>query len=140
MSDITTSKRLVCMPAALSFEGYDLTPHIVMNTYDVTNQPSYEEWIDANFITHRVLTNSSKIQGSFQLKFYKKEDLKEFIDNIGDPKYRYDPVYLEVFVNNILDTKRSFFYIEYTLKNEMPYMDGGKEEEIEGFTVNILEH
>ena len=117
---------------------------IVMNTYDVNDQPQYEEWIDANYKVHRVLTRE-KIEGNFQVKFNKKEDIEDFMQKFGDPAHRYHHIYLKVFVNNRLGYRAeeqyvtAYFYVDYTTKNELPYMDGGKEDSIEGFTINISE-
>ena len=117
---------------------------IVMNTYDVNDQPQYEEWIDANYKIHRLLTRE-KIEGNFQVKFTKKEDIEEFMQKFGDPAHRYHHIYLKVFVNNRLGYSAeeqyvtAYFYVDYTTKNELPYMDGGKEDSIEGFTINISE-
>lgn len=129
---------------------YDFKPSgsdttcIIMNTYDVNDQPQYEEWVDANYKVHRVF-NRFKVQGSFQVKFNKKADFEEFLNKFGSPMHTYDPIYLSVFVNNRASSsstvalKRAYFYVDYTTKNEMPYMDGGKEESLEGFTINISE-
>ena len=127
--------------------GSDYTV-IVMNTYDVNDQPQYEEWIDANYKVHRVLTRQ-KIEGNFQVKFTKKEDIEEFMQKFGDPSHRHHPIYLKVFVNNRIGYQyeegeegqyvKAYFYVDYTTKNELPYMDGGKEESLEGFTINISE-
>lgn len=130
---------------------YDFKPQnsnytvIVANTYDVNDQPQYEEWTDANYRIHRVVTRETKVIGSFQVKFNKKEDIEEFMIKFGDPTHRYNPIYLTVFVNNRIGYNEdyqyvsAYFYVEYTTKNELPYMDGGKEESLEGFTINISE-
>lgn len=129
---------------------YNFTPSeskytvIVANSYDVNDQPQYEEWIDANYKVHRVLTRQ-KIEGNFQVKFTKKADIEEFMQKFGDPAHRYHHIYLKVFVNNRLGYSQqdqyvtAYFYVDYTTKNELPYMDGGKEESLEGFTINISE-
>lgn len=145
MSITISSQKLVKMGAASSTDGYcfydsanDRT-FIVMNTYDVNNQPPYEEWTDANYRVHRVMSRNRRISGSFQVKFYKREDYETFLDNFGKPEYMYNPVKLTVYVNNTGTIEEGFFYIEYTTKDEIPYMNGGKEEELEGFTINIIE-
>lgn len=139
------ANKLIKMGAKTIPTGYDFvdpqTGHtfIVMNTYDVNNQPTYEEWTDANYKTHRVMTRSRKIVGSFQVKFPRKEEYERFLSNFGNPEYSYRETMLTVFVNNTGTVEDGFFYIDYTTKDEIPYMDGGKEEELEGFTINITE-
>lgn len=139
------SNKLVKMGALSDPSGYcfyDDTlgrTFIVMNTYDVNNQPQYEEWTDANYRVHRVLTREQKIEGSFQVKFLRSSDYETFLSSFGDPSYRYNHVLLTVFVNNLGELREGYFYIEYTAKDEIPYMDGGKEENVEGFTINITE-
>ena len=118
---------------------------IVANSYDVNDLPQYEEWVDANYKTHRVVTRETKIEGSFQVKFTKKADIEEFMQKFGNPIHRHSPILLKVFVNNRIGYSANeqyvtaYFYVDYTTKNELPYMDGGKEESLEGFTINISE-
>ena len=136
-----TQSKLVTMPST----GYDFTDSstgysfIVMNSYDVNNRPPCEEWTDANYNLHRVMTRTRKVEGSFQVKFRRKTDYETFLSTFGNTTYNYTPVLLSVYVNNMGTVITAYFYIEYTTKDEIPYMDGGKEDSLEGFTITITE-
>ena len=145
MSVTISSQKLVKMGVSSSEDGYyfydsvNKRTFIVMNTYDVNNQPVYEEWTDANYRVHRVMAREQRIAGSFQVKFYKRTDYEEFLDKFGKTEYSYTPVILTVYVNNLGETRQGYFYIEFTTKDEIPYMDGGKEDSIDGITIAITE-
>lgn len=119
-------------------DGKDFTTRITVPTYAVNRTDVFEEWVDANHITHRDRTRG-RIEGTFTLLFSDKKDFFDFIDTVNrckDPGGCYiAPVSLYVNNENIVEHDLQVF-IEMELANSLPIMNIG---ENEGFEVTVTQ-
>lgn len=56
----------------------DLTPWEKTENHDVNRDDVFEEWIDGNWITHRVISRT-RISGTVQLSFARQADFNGFL-------------------------------------------------------------
>lgn len=59
----------------------DITRHIIAESYAVNEEDVYNEWTDANKVTHRDVVRQ-KIAGAFTLKFNTEEEYSSFVNLI----------------------------------------------------------
>ncbi len=115
---------------------YDLTPHIVVPTYKVNNLPKYEDWVDANYVTHREVVRHC-LNGSFTVKFWSIAEYEEFLDAVDSTLmtdgshhvFAYDGIDK---TNQTLVSK--YLFIEFDPEQVLPVI--GTEED-DGFEVTI---
>lgn len=117
--------------------AFDVTPFIVLNTYEVSNQPVYKEWVDANG-KFRKGVKRTQLKGSFSVKFFNPKDYADFfsaLENNHNPNADYITV-------NIYENKsRSLLvskdvYVEWEPANVEPSIGWSFNDEIE---INIEE-
>lgn len=117
-------------------ENLDLTRVIPTPEYNVQDIRNYVSWVDGNYNEHRHFTDS-KAQGSFKLKFPKKEDYLHFVNFIKENEDKNDCSLLcEVYCNNRDEVKRIHAFLDFEPDNELPLM---ADKEYEGFEVAIKE-
>lgn len=103
---------------------FDLTPHILMSTYDVNKVDIEEDWEDANYVVHRIVPKE-RIEGSFDIKFRDQYSYNRFLQCIrmnrdANDKEHNRCVYLKVQVNNDLDEEYNAGNVE-NMKCKMYY-------------------
>ena len=64
-----------------SIVSFDVTPHIVLNTYSISDQPDYEKWTDGNGHERRGLLRR-RLKGSFSVKFFEQSKYQDFLSAI----------------------------------------------------------
>lgn len=113
----------------------DLTNRIVVPTYKVNRQPSYNEWTDANHQKHRDILRFV-INGTFTVKFAVKEDYYNFIDLIQKNTGTDGSTPVSLYVNNCNQVFTTNVFITFDPENTLPYY-GVKS--YDGFEVTIEE-
>ena len=85
-------------------ELIDCTQYVVAPTYDVNNVDTSDDWIDADYVTHRTIVRT-KISGKFNIRFKDVSDYNNFIHLLYLNRQRNGKGYTEmrVQVNNELD-------------------------------------
>lgn len=82
----------------------DFTQNITMGSYDVIQTDVTEEWTDANYKTHKIVTRT-KVSGKFNMLFSSKEEFNKFLNIVRLNRYVYPSgmVHLNVHLNNQLE-------------------------------------
>lgn len=121
-----------------SINGVDFTSFIKVPTYKVNRKDIYEEWTDANHVSHRKRTRG-QIEGTLTLLFNEKSDLFNFLNTVNTNKDSggcyIAPVSL--YINNentVVDNLEVF--IEMDLPNNLPILNLS---ENNGFEIGITE-
>lgn len=125
------------MAALFKIGEIDYTSHIVAPTYSVDLKPLYDEWVDANRITHREVVRK-RIEGKFTMKFYSISEYNEFLENLHDSETLGGYVICSLYANctrTMYEDVEVFF--ELDLPNEEPFISSGGE--YEGFEVTVVE-
>lgn len=114
----------------------DLTRVIPTPEYNVQDIQNFVSWVDGNYSIHRHLTDT-KAQGTFKLKFPRKEDYFEFVEFIKANENKDDKsIVCDVYCNNRNEVKRIHAFLDYQPDNELPLM---ADQEYEGFDVTLEE-
>lgn len=100
---------------------HDYTRFIKMPTYTVNDVDQYNEWTDANGGYHRDVYRSSA-QGTFTLLFEDTRDFENFMTDINNGRLTDGTIMLLIYLNNKMAQKKSYFYVDMTPANELPYM------------------
>lgn len=91
-----------------SLNWVDYTDCIKLPSYDVNSEDINEDWDDANYETHRIVTRK-RISGKFEMIFPTFTRYKEFLNYLELSKQLNGSgiayVELKVHVNNVLDTR-----------------------------------
>lgn len=116
---------------------YNLSQHVPMGTYNVNVLEEYEEWTDSNYDIHRKLKRN-RVEGTFNLKFKSIADYEEFLNVITKARTTTGQNYIEMdaFATNKGTKYNKKFYIDFTPKNDLPFMADSKND---AFTVTIKE-
>lgn len=114
------------MSALFIINGTDLTSHITVPSYKVSEFPVYEEWKDANKVTHRDVIRY-RVQGSFTMYFDTDAEYWDFINLIEENRTLDDYVIATVALNNKKDLNNrepkivtKSFYISFDPVNNGP--------------------
>lgn len=85
-------------------EWIDFTKHITAPTYDVNYEDVNEDWVNADYVTQRIVPRT-KITGSLEMKFFDKTDYMTFLALIKQNRNVNGKGYIElrVQVNNDID-------------------------------------
>lgn len=59
--------------------GFDITPHMDFQNYEMNQESMYESWVDGNGVEHRNMYRT-KITGEFKVGFKNKFDLDAFMN------------------------------------------------------------
>jgi len=108
----------------------DCTPFIVLNTYQVSSQPVYDEWTDGNGTVRRGVKRV-KLQGSFSVKFFDQTDYTNFLSAIETNKTTGDYLEATAYDNKTKTTLQTDYYLDYEPKNVEPSIGWSFNEEIE---------
>lgn len=111
--------------------AFDVTPFIVLNTYEVSEQSVYKEWTDANG-KFRKGVKRTQIKGSFDVKFFSQKDYADFMSALRD---NHSPNEDYITVNLYENKSRTFLtskdiYVEYEPANVEPSIGWSFNEEI----------
>lgn len=113
-------------------ESFDVTPMIVLNTYNVSNQSIYDEWTDGYYHERRGVKRK-KLKGSFSVKFFNVSDYQNFLSNIENGKVDG----FDYIVANVYDNKSrtvvsaANVYVDFEPINVEPSIGFSFNEEIE---------
>ena len=111
---------------------FDVTPHIVLNSYNVSSQPDYETWTDGNQHERRGVKRR-KLKGSFSLMFFDRTAYANFLNAIENGR----ETEFDYYTVNIYDNKARNYrstvnvYLDFELPNVEPSIGYSFNEEIE---------
>ena len=107
----------------VTINGIDITKYITTASYEVNSENIYEEWQDADYVTHREIIRE-KVSGEFELKFPSDggHAYAEFIEllkqNTASGK-----IPITVFVNNRNEYRTFNAYYEFAPTMRRNYMN-----------------
>ena len=117
MIDGDDSKPMLCLPVykkvtgttdTCGIEWVDFTDCVKLPSYDVNSEDINEDWDDADYVTHRIVTRK-RISGKFEMIFPSIERYRQFLFLLDQSKeYNGEGiayVELKVHVNNVLDIR-----------------------------------
>jgi len=112
--------------------SFDVTPFIVLNTYNVSGQSVFEEWTDGYGHDRRGVKRK-RLEGSFSLKFFNTKDYTDFLTNIELAKFTgYDYYKVNAYDDKLRAVIQNVFvYLDYELPNLEPSLGYSFNEEIE---------
>ncbi|MBQ5473201.1 MAG: hypothetical protein IIT65_00540 [Lachnospiraceae bacterium] len=120
--------------ALFTFNGIDYSDKILMPSYKINSQPLYEEWQDANGITHRDYVRN-RVSGTFDIYFTDVNDFYTFVNSLKNTR-RLDLTYeITLYINNELTARTIYAYISYEFSEEEPIMSI----QHDSFTIEIEE-
>lgn len=95
--------------------GKDITELIVIDTYTMDSEQSYESWLDGNKVEHRIIV-AEKVIGSFDVVLTNKNDMPiaDFLQ-LWNSAVENGYVTILVYVTNKAENKMINAY--YTMKN-----------------------
>lgn len=99
--------------------GQNLTQLVEMSSYDVLQVTEYDEWVDANYTTHREIKRS-KVKGTLTLFVNEPSEMDGLMHLIEDQKLSDGTNMVEVYVNNLRTRKTIWAYIDI---DSMPLYD-----------------
>lgn len=111
---------------------FDVTPHIVLNSYNVSSQADYETWTDGNQHERRGVKRR-KLKGSFSLMFFDRTAYTNFLNAIENGR----ETEFDYYTVNIYDNKARNYrstvnvYLDFELPNVEPSIGYSFNEEIE---------
>lgn len=108
----------------------DITPFIVLNSYQVSSQPDYDTWFDGNR-TERRGVKRKKLKGSFSVKFFSQKDYRDFLNAIETNKTTGDYIYVTVYDNKLRNVKTTNVFMDYEPIDIEPSIGWSFDEETE---------
>lgn len=109
----------------------DVTPFIVLNTYEISSQPVYDKWNDGNGHERRAIKRR-RLEGSFSVKFFRPSDYHDFLTAIeGQRVAGFDYIPVMVYDNKSRTVKSANVYIDYEPIDIEPSIGWSFDEEIE---------
>lgn len=113
-------------------ESFDITPMIVLNTYNVSKQSIYDEWTDG-YCHERRGVKRKKLKGSFSVKFFNVSDYQNFLSKIESGKVDgFDYIVANVYDNKSRTVVNAAnVYVDYEPINVEPSIGFSFNEEIE---------
>jgi len=128
LSHTVTVDRNTC--PLLVLNNHDYTPCIKAPSWKVNQSPVYEEWTDANHVTHHDVLRR-KTKGSFTLFFTDSVGYYQFLEDIQTQTTIGDYVILTVYANNVSSLVTGNFYVTMEIKDQLPFIGTSKYEGIE---------
>ncbi len=114
----------------------DVTPFIVLNTYNVSSQPVVKNWVDGNGHDRRAVKRR-RLEGSFNVKFFNLSDYQAFLAAIeGQRVTGFDYLSVRAYDNKLRTVKTANVYLDYELPDVEPSIGWSFNEEIE---INVKE-
>lgn len=113
---------------------HDISKNI-LSGYNVNETPYYKQRRDGFGRKHRDLIRK-EVAGSFEMKITSEEEYHRFVIALRDSKREDGTTPLEVYVNNIDDTKHGYFFVTYNVRLDKDLHTGKK---FRRFTVSIEE-
>lgn len=110
----------------------DVTPFIVLNTYNVSSQAVYDEWTDGNGHSRRGVKRR-RLEGSFSVKFFNIADYRNFFDAVEQERAEgFDYITVNAYDNKLRTVKTSAnVYLDYELPDLEPSVGYAFNEEVE---------
>ncbi|MBP5597493.1 MAG: hypothetical protein J6Y02_19130 [Pseudobutyrivibrio sp.] len=110
----------------------DVTPFIVLNSYNVSNQPVYEEWTDGYGRSRRNVKRR-KLVGTFTLRFQKASDYQFFLAKLKSERTDgFDYILANVYDNKERTVKQSAnVYLDFEIPDVEPSLGYSFNEDIE---------
>ena len=115
--------------------GTDFTTFITAPSYKVNSLDVYEEWTDANKITHRDVVRT-RVSGGFTLKFETKQEYDSFFTIYNTNKAPGGYITATLFINNLGTSLTKNVFLEMEPANTIPFF-GAKS--YDGFEVTVRE-
>lgn len=73
--------------------------NIIKGSYEVNEYDEREEWVDANYVTHKY-GGRTRIRGSFDMQFMKLADYQAFVSDLAANKSLNGTYIATLYVNN----------------------------------------
>lgn len=108
----------------------DITPFIVLGSYEISSQPDYDTWYDANR-TERRAVKRVKLKGSFSVQFFSAKSYQDFLSAIETNKTTGDYLYATVYDNKTRSVKTTNVYVDYEPINVEPSIGRSFDEKID---------
>jgi len=109
----------------------NVTPFIVLNTYNVSSQPVFKKWDDGNGRERRAIKRR-RMEGSFSVKFFNPSDYQAFLAAIeGERVTGFDYVPVIAYDNKSRSVKTINAYLDYEPLEIEPSIGWSFNEEIE---------
>lgn len=109
----------------------DVTPFIVLNSYEVSSQPVYDKWNDGNGHERRAIKRR-RLEGSFSVKFFSPSDYQAFLAAIeGEKVTGFDYLSVIAYDNKSRTVNTIEAYLDYEPINVEPSIGWSFNEEIE---------
>lgn len=109
----------------------DVTPFIVLNTYEVSSQPIFDKWNDGKGNERRAIKRR-RLEGSFSVKFFNHSDYQAFLAAIeGERVTGFDYVPVNAYDNKTRTVKTINAYLDYEPLEIEPSIGWSFNEEIE---------
>lgn len=109
------------MSALFKIGNKDFTNFITVPGYTVNSKDIYEEYSDGDHKFHRRPIRT-RVSGSFQLSFSDKDDYIDFLTTVKNSKTSEGTINATVYVNDLMETKTSVFFIEMEPANIIPFL------------------
>ena len=119
----------------LQINGHDYSSCVKVPSWNVNTLPVYEEWTDANYVTHRDILRN-RVSGKFTLVFHDEEKYYQYLDDIANGTTPEGYIILTVYSNNTNALSTGNFFLDQSIKNSIPII-GSKD--FEGIEVTINE-
>lgn len=108
----------------------DITPFIVLGSYNVSSQPDYNTWKDGNSTVRRAVKRKI-LKGSFNVLFFNSKDYYDFLAAIESNKTLGDYIYVTAYDNKLRNIKTANVFLDYEPINVEPMIGRSFNEEIE---------
>lgn len=109
----------------------DVTPFIVLNTYEVSSQPIFSKWNDGKGHERRAIKRR-RLEGSFSVKFFNASDYQAFLTAIeGQRVTGFDYIPVIAYDNKSRSVKTINAYLDYEPIDVEPSIGWSFNEEIE---------
>ena len=91
----------------------DITPFIVLGSYQVSNQIEYDTWYDGNRTERRGVKRHNKLKGTFNVKFFDTGDYQTFLSTVKTALSLSDSLEATVYDNKARNTKDTTVYFDF---------------------------
>ena len=109
----------------------DVTPFIVLNTYNVSTQSVYEGWTDGKGQERRSVKRR-KLQGSFSLRFFKAADYQSFLSAVESERATgFDYIAVNAYDNKLRAARAANVYLDFEVPDLEPSLGYSFNEDIE---------
>ena len=123
----------------LRINNINITPYIVLGSWNVNEKDVYETWEDANRLIHRGKIRT-RVSGDFTVKFVDISAYEQFLDTMNDPVNKNSDgsgtFHCLVYLNNKKTTKTIDAFLDFECSDYIPILGSNEDE---GISVTLEE-